>query len=384
MPQIGGRELVVHYLARSLHTLGHQVRVIGPSGWRYHHKLRFGYPVHRYPLLSMRFPEPVRLFQLYLDNLFQGCDVIHAHTTYPTGYLAARLKRFKKIPLVITPHGADIHVIPELNHGLRLNPVFKSKIEYALKKADALTAISDSIAASLREAGAPEEKIVKIPNGVDVERFNKNSQKDIRKWLNLPYDAKLIVAVGNYHLRKGHEILVKAMPHVLTSEPNARLVIVGRGNTALEPLIKKHNLEGKVVLTGSIAFPINITEQTPSSANSTDWLAALYASGEAYVSAGIDEGSEGLSLALLEAMAAGLPIIATNISGNRDLIQDRKNGLLVPPSDSEQIANAILHILNNKSSRDQLGMRAQKLAEQYRWQKIAQQYIAIYQKTSQS
>ena len=158
LPSIGGRELVVHYLATSLLSLGHRVRVVGPAGWWSHRKIRFDYPLHRWPTLRGFFRDKVAFTQLLLDTTIWGCDVIHAHSTYPSGYSAARLKTIKNFPLVITPHGEDIHTIPEIGFGQRLDPIQRPKIARSLQSAELLTAISDSIKASLLDAGAPKTR----------------------------------------------------------------------------------------------------------------------------------------------------------------------------------------------------------------------------------
>jgi len=384
LPHIGGRELVVHYLALSLSKLGHKVRIIGPGGWWRYRRIDFGYPVYRYPLLVRDLPEFIKLAQLSLDVLLRGCDVIHAHVTYPCGYLAARLKDVMRVPLVITPHGADIHVIPEIGHGLRLNPLLEPKVAYALSRADALTGISGSVIASLKDAGAPAERIFPVPNGVDSERFDRGSAAAARQWLNLSASAKLLVVVGNYHPRKGHEVVVRALPSILEAEPEARLVIVGRGNSeVLTPLVESLGLSDKVVCPGQVEFPLAAVGGADSARHPLDRLADLYAAAETYISAGISEGAEGLSLALLEAMAAGLPPVASNVSGNRDIVAHGENGLLVAPGDVTGLAAAVLQMLGNTADREKMARQAKSVALAFSWQAIAQQYVDIYQSVSQ-
>ncbi|WP_045223524.1 glycosyltransferase family 4 protein [Methyloterricola oryzae] len=379
LPQIGGRELVVYYLATALTKLGHQVRVIGPGGWWKNRKFKFGYPVYRYPILNQKLPDIVKVSQLGYDCLLNGCDLIHAHVTYPCGYLAARFKRFSRVPLVITPHGVDIHVIPELGHGLRLDPVIAEKITYALESADALTAISASIENSLRDAGAPADKIVSISNGVDLDRFARGSAEAGRAWLGLPENARLLVMVGTYNARKGHEVMVRAMSSVVRAEPNAYLAIVGRRNEVLLPLIESLGLKGKVLCPGQLDFPLS-AQVSPSSESRTDHLADLYQAAELYISSGINEGSEGLSLALLDAMAAGVPVVASNISGNRDIVVSGENGILVTPNDSEALAAAVIDVLRQPDWRIKMGQGAKSTASQYGWDTIAQKYLDVYQR----
>jgi glycosyltransferase involved in cell wall biosynthesis len=381
LPNIGGREIVVHYLARALMTLGHQVRVVGPAGWWSRRKVRFEYPLHRWPTLRGLFNEQVQFIKLLLDTSIWGCDVIHAHTTYPSGYIASRLKVIRNLPLVVTPHGEDIHIIPEIGFGQRLDPIQRPKINFALQGAEMLTAISASVEASLLDAGAPQDKIRRVPNGVDIERFQRPIAADVRKWLQLDEKSRLIVTVGNYHPRKGHDTLIRSMPLILAEEPRARLIIVGRNTDTLHPLIRKLDLDDKVKLTGPISFPAIVAEQrrAQSAPHEPDWLAAIYRSSEMYVSAGVDEGAEGLSLAVLEAMAAGLPVVATNISGNRDIVCHGDNGFLVPPANPSKLAETVLLLLKSNDIKFRLGRKAKEIANQYQWREVAHQYLSVYQ-----
>jgi len=381
LPVIGGRELVVHYLARSLAALGHNVRVICIGRWRQYSKLDYGYPVYRYPTLRGLFPESVRFTHLLIDVMMHGCDVIHAHATYPSGFIAARFKKIKKIPLVITPHGIDIHTIPELGHGLRLKPDLDSRIRYSLQHSELLTAISTSVVTSLVDAGAVKGKIREIPNGVDIQRFEKDPGGDVYEWLDIASDTKLIVTVGRYNPRKGQDVIIKSLPIILEKEPKTKLVIVGEKTDPLRPLISDLDLNDKVILTGGINPPANTMTgvKLDSRRDAEDWLAALYQKSKVYISAGIGEGAEGLSLAVLESMAAGLPVVATDISGNRDIVKDSLNGFLVKPADHASLAEGILKIIGSDTMQERMSIASKKIANQYSWDEIARQYLNVYE-----
>jgi len=363
--------------------LGHQVRVLGPYGWQWGFSENSNYSIHRYPrIIRARFTdqgfwsrmlEREFILKFLLDTSIWKCDVVHAHTTYPTGYLTSCAKRIgKRCPLIITPHGDDIHTIPEIGRGMRLNPKLRPKIDLALQNADAITVISDGIEASVLKTGAHEEKIHKIPNGVDLARFQHPSTLDVRKLLNLPDDARIILSVGNYRPCKGLEVLIDAMPKILSIEPRARLVIVGKDTEILKPAIKNLDLVDQVILTGPVQFP------ALSDKHQDDMLAAIYQQSEIYVSSGVEEGAEGLSLALLEAMANGLPLVGTDISGNREIIKDKVNGLLCTPSNKEDLANKVSQILADTELRLNMRNESVKIANKYRWQEIAQMYIELY------
>jgi len=389
LPNLGGRELVVHYIAKSLTELGHKVRVISPSGiWRYRN-IDMGYKVHRYfaivrggRIVDQDFKAEIRektmRAQLSFDVAFWGADIIHAHATYPGGYIAAQIKRKgNRIPLVITPHGVDIHTIPEINHGMRLHPKMNPKIEFALEKADALTSIAEGIENSILDAGTPKEKIYSVPNGVDVNRFSRTHTINVWDWLKVPPNTQLVVSVGNYHPRKGQDVLVRSFPEVLAKNENARLVIIGNKTEILHDLVKELGIEGKAIIVGGIPFPIGVE------AEKNDVLAAIYANSSVYVSAGIDEGSEGLSLALLEAMAASLPVIGTNISGNRDIIEDGVNGYLVKPADTLELSDKIIRILSDTEASKKMAKESFSVANKYHWHDVAREYIKVYEKVLQ-
>jgi len=379
LPNVGGREIVMHYLARAFKTLGHEVRVLGPSGFWKHRRYRFAYPVHRWPQLRGLFKTQVSLVEALWDIRLWGCDILHAHNTYPSGEIAARLKRKLGIPLVITPHGVDIHVIPEIGFGQRLDPVRSRKIAHALQGADVCTAISQSIERSLMDAGAPLERIRRIPNGVDFERFQDAAGPDIRQRLGLAPSSTLVVTVGNYHPRKGQDILVQSMPMILERHPGARLIVVGGGTETLKGLVAELSLTDKVFLLGAVGFPYFRYGIDPENqANREDLLAAVYRDADLYVSAGMSEGAEGLSLAVIEAMAAGLPILASDISGNRDLIQDGLTGWLFPPNSPERLADAVISALDNDDKRKTFAETGKRAARRFDWINIARQYLAVY------
>lgn len=395
LPVVGGRELVVHHLALWLHRLGHDVRVVVPGGWWKNRRYRSEYRVTRYPnvvkgrLRAKTWRSWIRekemLSQISLDLKRGGADVIHAHTTYPSGYLAALARAAipSAPPLIITPHGADINVIPSIGHGLRMDPQIREKIDHALTDCDRVTAISlgmeKTLVGALHEAGVCREKIVRVPNGVDVSRFNLDrvsAGTRIRQKFPIPYWARPVVTVGNYHERKGHEVVIEAMARVVEVEPRAFLVIVGRGTDVLEGLIQEFSVSDHVLLAGAIGQPR--FPQAPG-AEPDDSLADILVAAEVYVAAGIEQSAEGMSLAVLEAMAAGLPIVATDISGNRDLVENAQHGYVVPPKDVSAMADGILGILGDQEARSVMSGLARQRASEYAWEGVARRYLEVYE-----
>lgn len=371
LPDVGGREMVVHHLAKAMQSSGHSVHVIGPAGVRSYAHLDFGYPIDRWPD-PRRLPQtPVQMALLTKNVLKRRFDVINAHNTWPTGYTVARCPWLRRIPFIITPHGGDIHKVEEVGHGLRLDPDLDAKIRYAVAKCDRLTAISDSVQTSIVDAGADIDKIVKIPNGTDIGRFEKATPGEGKARFGLPDDAKIFLTVGNYGPYRGHENMIQAFAPIAANHPEARLVIVGRKTDVLMPLIASLGLEGQVVLTGAVA-PTIYADDTD------DSLASLYSDATCYVSAGVADGAEGLSLALLDAMAARLPVVATDISGNRDMITDGHQGCLVTPGQVDALEVGMKQILADPTRAKAWGESAFQRVQPYAWQAIADRYVALY------
>ncbi len=386
LPTIGGRELVVHFLADALTRKGVDARVVGPSGARSARGLRLRYKVHRYPkLIEGGFASPKtglrrriwlerqQSWLLRMDWRLFGADLIHAHTTYPAGYVAHRVCR-NRIPVVITPHGTDIHEIPEIGHGLALLPGVRDKIREALQTADTVTAISDSIRDVAQDQWkVPPERVVRIDNGVDIHRFDAVTAAPVRKHFQIPAHSPIVLNVGNYTPRKGQDVLVRAAALLRRAVPEARVVIVGRGTDPLRQTIDELGLQDYVILTGTLPIP------SIGKANGSDLLGALYAEATVVVSAGIAEGSEGLSLAILEGMAARCPIVATEISGNKDIVRPGYNGVLIPPGSERELAQALIRLLQHPAQCETLAQGARKTAEEHSWDRIAEQYIRTYE-----
>jgi glycosyltransferase involved in cell wall biosynthesis len=211
-----------------------------------------------------------------------------------------------------------------------------------------------------------------------VQRFDRRPAPGIHEWLGTESDARLIVTVGKNSPRKGQDHLVRAMPKVIKAEPRARLVIVGEHTDSLRPLIGELGVSDQVILTGGIAPTAAILANQHGESTESDHLADILCSSEVYVSAGTERNAEGLSLAVLEAMAASLPIVATAISGNVDVVVDGENGYLTEPADSEGLADAIIRVLQNSSNRCRMRDGARSTALRYSWDNVAHQYLEVY------
>ena len=382
LPRIGGAELVIHQLATHLTRLGHEPIVLAPFR-RESQRYQFDYPIHHILpgvlgsyAVSPMLHDCALLVNLLAEKLRARFDLIHAHAAYPAGYAGTLLSRLTDTPTVITCHGADVQKVPEFGYGMRLNSVMEPRIERAIQCADAVIAISDAIKREILALGADPAKVYTIPNGVDNCRFVA-PQGDVRGMFSLPSDSKVILAVGRNHPVKGYGYLIQAMPHVLRQRADVWCLIVGRGTENLAPLIDELGLRGKVILAGQIPKEdggkpreCDVT-QIPN-----DDLVSIYMTSDVFVSSSLIEG---FPLVVPEAMAAGLPVIATDVPGNRDAVADGHDGVLVPPRAIEELARKIVLVLEHDGLRRQLSANARETALKHDWKNITDQYSTVYQ-----
>ncbi|MDA2921964.1 glycosyltransferase [Patescibacteria group bacterium AH-259-L07] len=196
--------------------------------------------------------------------------------------------------------------------------------------------------------GINPDKLTVIPNGVELKRFQlKYTEKNkIRKTLNLDELDQVMIYVARLQVMKGHDILLQAIYQLRQEFPRIQLLLVGDGKLrpGLENFVTRHQLKKHVLFLGS---RLDIPEVL--SASNIFVFPTLY---------------EGMPNALLEAMAAQLPIVATDIEENRELIRHRHSGLLVKPKNPHQLAGAIKYLLTHPKFARQLGYNARQRAQE--------------------
>jgi glycosyltransferase involved in cell wall biosynthesis len=225
-----------------------------------------------------------------------------------------------------------------------------------IKNVDAVVSVCKQSSRELLNGGFPEESIVEIPNGVDTHTFIQRSPRSGR-------EVSTITFVGRLDRYKGVDFLLEAFKRVLSGNSNSRLLIVGAGPD--EALLKKTSVT------------LNLQEHVDFMGRQEDVLSVL-SDTDVFV---LPTLSEGMSNVLLEAMACGLPVVATAVGGNCDLISDRHNGILVPPGDPHALNEALIEILHNTTLAQQLGDEARKTVEDhYSLESIADSYLQLYKR----
>jgi glycosyltransferase involved in cell wall biosynthesis len=215
---------------------------------------------------------------------------------------------------------------------------------------------------AMRHEGISEQQIEYIPNGVNVnERPQNNTAR--RKELGIPLGVRVIGSVGRLHEQKGFDFLIPAFAIVRAQIKNSVLVIVGRGKleTELKELARKSGVENAVLFLG---------EQT----NVPEILMWM----EVYVQASLYEG---MSNATMEAMAAGLPVVATRVEGSRELIFDGKTGWLTDPKDVQGLAEKIMYTLNNRQIAQEVGKAAyEHVKAKYSIESMVSAYDSLFRR----
>jgi glycosyltransferase involved in cell wall biosynthesis len=354
-PRVGGVEIVVSNLARCQKELGHGVTVITPKIRGIDNKVSVPYRVVHYSRpSSKRFLTRQVLGRLLWEHYKTPFDILHCHSAYPHGYVAAAFSNLTGVPVVVTPHGpTDIMREDQI----RQNPILEKRMAKGLRTAAGITAISrDILKEILSVGGIPEDKVRIIPNGINLADF-KNVEAVS---LGYPY----IFAMGRMVHQKGFDHLIRAFVHVAEKEPNLSLLLAGEGvlRRDYEQLVRDLNLTERIQFLGLVQGSRKI---------------ALMKGAEFFV---CPSRFEPFGIVVLEALAAGVPVVANPVGGIVDIVEDRIHGVLVDATVPEQLAEAILSLHDSPEDRLRMGEAALEKSVTYDWSAINRQYLEAYQR----
>lgn len=223
---------------------------------------------------------------------------------------------------------------------------------FAYKFATRVVANSPAAAAILRTEGVPSSAVITIPNGVDASAYPEKADRS---------DVRTVITVANLRPEKNHETLIAAAARLATSCPNLRYQIVGEGSRrpVLERLAAKHGVDHLVTFLGH-------REDVP----------ALLAAADIFV---LPSRSEAFPNSAIEAMAAGLPVVASAVGGLLDLIETGRTGILVPPSDPEPLARAIRFLYEDPQRAREMGREARReVRAQYSFERMVTAFGDLY------
>lgn len=283
-------------------------------------------------------------------------DATLAFFGVPCGFIAWLLKLQFKLPYIVALRGSDV---PGYSRKYTwLYPVLRPIIQLVWRGAAAVVPNSAGLEALARDA-APREIFTIIENGVDTKRFTPDPTKR-------PADAFVITpGASRVTERKGLQYLIGAMAILAPTYPELRLKVMGDGSArpALELLVKEKGLQDQVTFLGRV--PRELT-------------APYYQEASLFVMPSLNEG---MSNAMLEALASGLPIISTPTGGAAELIAEGQNGLIIPAKSPQVIAAAIETFLLDKNLVTQYGAVSRARAEAQSWAKVADQFKNVLERS---
>jgi glycosyltransferase involved in cell wall biosynthesis len=330
LPMLGGVARAVETVRTALVTLGHQPFVVAPrmpgAAGSTPGVLRVpAVPAPTYPDFALPLPATSAVVRR-IEAL--DLDVLHAHHPFLLGVTARRLARRLGRPLVFTYHtlyDKYAHYVP-LPRPLVARQAVAWSIAFA-NSADLVIAPSAGLASRLRSQGV-RRPVVVLPTGVDLDSFRPGDQQAARRALTLPPAGPLCLYLGRIDREKNLEFLLDAFARVAAERPAARLVLVGRGTR--EARLRRHaervGLGDRVHFAGGVA---------------PDVAPLYYQAADVFLFASTTETQ---GLAVLEAMAAGRPVVAVRASGVEETVVDGVTGLLVP-EDLDVFAAAVLQVL---------------------------------------
>jgi len=366
----GGGGIVTRYLGREFARRGHDVTLV-TSHFDHlpRHEIVEGVKVHRVPVIR-RSPNVAKVHEMFTYILSALAwsfryvplirpDIVQVFFGIPSGPVAYAICKTMGYPYVVFLGGRDVpRPNPDPPHYRYLYPILKPAIRAIWRSAGAVIACSKG----LRELALqtdPETRIEVIPDGIDLSRFHAPKRK-------AEPSVVRILSIGRLIPRKGFHHLISALPLLREmTEKEFTVEIVGDGPmmSELKEISKRLDVDDLVTFSGTVSY---------------ERLGEKYESADLFT---LCSSAEGMPLVVLEAMAMGLPVVATRVQGIEELIHDGLNGFLVEdPSDSQTLADRISLLIEDGRARIRMGAEAIRSVERYDWARIAERYLNVYRR----
>jgi glycosyltransferase involved in cell wall biosynthesis len=292
---------------------------------------------------------------LRLRKLLKGIDVVHSHniSAHVYGCLAAKL--------------AGVPAILMTRHDVRLGRRSRIRLRLLQPMTDVIICVAERVVNTLIKRGIRKTKLCVVPNGLDLRLYDiprrkrRKAKKRISRILGLPDDVGLIGTVGRLAVEKGFPTLLDAFRDIRDERDDVCLLIIGDGpmRADLERYVSSHNMQRRVFFLGMRKRPAL-------------WISIL----DVLVQPSYYEA---LPMVLLEAFAARVPVLATDVGGMGEIIEDGKNGVLVRPRDASGLKLALCSLLESRDKREHIGRGGlATVTKHYSIERIARMHEDIY------
>lgn len=381
IPQINGVVSYVVDIATLLSSRGHTVVVFVPkprrnykidhSSFSFEIKLLPSIPSAIYPDVRITIPSLIRVLRFL--RKFRP-DVIHINDPWTVCIDGVQAAKILNIPIIMTYHTfyLDDDILKNVHFGsliAKLRAPLSRIISYFYNYADVVICPSKAAETELKKYGL-KKPIVIIPNGVDLNKIKRLSRLEVvqkRLTYGILAQDKTGIFVGRLAPDKSIDELIRAWHIICKFQPTAKLLIIGEGKQKkyLKKLVSDIGLDNNVIFTGSIDRDEILST-------------GLYSIADIFVTASKIENQ---SIAMLEALASGLPVVAVNMRGSAELVQS-SNGILVAPGQIKRFAQAVLSIITNEEMQKSLNQGSLHLSKKFDIENIIQHIEEIYSSVS--
>lgn len=362
----GGASVAAHNLAAEMAKRGHEIEVFTSSiDARDKIEKYDAMTIHRYGT-NLRISTSNISLGIFKKPMDYDVDIAHVHFDIPPGPFAGLLyAKIKKVPLVVTYHGDWAEDFGSFLRRVGITLINRHLVDKILSHSAVIISPSRQYIDKSKFLQNHKERTVAIPNAIHLSDFElQYSKEECRKELGLPLDKKIILYFGFLTPYKGPDILIESMKRIIGEISDTILIFAGKGAMAdeLKVLAARLGVEKNVLFVGFVE----------------NNLKSLYYKAADIFCLPSTKSTESFGISNLEAMASGVPIVASNIGGIPDVVDDGINGLLVPPKNPEKLAYAIIYLLNNEETRVHMGKKGREKVQNYSWRMVAEETEKIY------
>ena len=385
LPNLGGMEVGVHNLAKNLVNLGHEPIVITSySIFRKLKKKRISLPykvIFFYPFMLSSFNLSHKLGFFLSEKYFKllqkiyNFDFWHITMAFPLGVMFINYATKNKfLNFLIRAVGEDIQSDKKIKYGYSLIKKNKKLMKSFLPQCNNFVSISESIYKIYKSLGISHKSIHHISNGVCTNRFkplSKSKINELKKKCRIKKDIPVFITLGRNHPKKNFNFLLKLANRMSLERKKFKFLIVGQGVRALREKVNLYNLAEYIILIDTYN-DINdeINDFPPHKIIEYLLISDFFI---------FPSMLESFGVVLIEAMAAGLPIVANNIPGSRDIVLDNKTGFLSKKTNNLNIYLEKINLLiNDKTLAKKMKKKCLFESRKYDWLKVSNEYLKLY------